>query len=342
MVVISITITASLEEIVSGIPRFITLSANIPSNIYYSLDGSTPDINSTIYTGQITLPTNQTVIVLQVFATNGVDSSPIVSQTYEVDILGPDLRVGHSGTNAAAQSVPTVDQYPFGTPPIMPNQIFTGIGSAGNTVDDPTLPEFPTGYDGNGNPTGFTNEQLVGIPTETQLQVFSETNVEGERGYGIGTIPRHTVAKSAEAPPEQSTYNSALFDPRAMVTIQDLTKPQDPNLPAFINRAYFTTENKFTRTGNLMFNTALDSPPTTGSLVRVVRDTVNNVVKFYYFDDVGDSKWIISTIPADGLPNITRNYSEAMVPMTNTKGGKVGSGGRFVYRWYWPLARYLY
>jgi hypothetical protein len=343
MAVISITITASTEEIISGIPRFITLATNIPANIFYSLDGSTPTTSSTIYVGQFPLPTNQTTVVLQVYATNGTDSSPVVSQTYSMDIIGPDLRVPHSGTNAPANSVPQNNIFPFGTPPIQPNQIFTGQGSAGYTTDDPTLPETNTGYDGAGNETGFTNTPLIGIPTQQQPQMYSESDGEGNQGYGIGTIPRHSVAPLNTVAPEQSAYNSVLFDPRAMVIVQDFTQPQDPGLPATINRMSFTTEDAaHTRQGNLFYNTALDAPPATGCFVRSMKNLSNNTITYYYFDNVGNSRWIISTISSAGIPNLTRDYSSQIVPMTNSRGGAVGNGGRNVYKWYFPFGRYLF
>jgi hypothetical protein len=77
MVVISVSIIESTEQVVSGIPRFITIETNIISVIYYTLDGSVPTINSTIYIDPIQLPLGPPTIVLSVFATNGTDTSPV-------------------------------------------------------------------------------------------------------------------------------------------------------------------------------------------------------------------------------------------------------------------------
>jgi len=331
MAVISITITASDEQVISGIPRFITLNANIPSNIYYTLDGSEPTTSSLVYVNPIELPTNETIIVVSVFATNGTDSSPIITNTYTFE-RGADLRVPHSGTDAPAQATPKNDLYPFGSPPYQPGQLYLGQEEAGFTTDNPLLPETATGWDGDGYETGFTNEPLIGVPTKSQPIQFSTTDQEGLSGYGIGTFPRHSITPD-KAPPEQGVVGK-LIDPRTLVVYQDLTQPQDPGLPPFINRANFTLEDvNRTRTGNQYFNTALDAPPTSGSFVKAHFNPTDNTITYYYYDN-SVSRWIISKMPAP--PPAITNYSGSMV----FKRADQGSG--FVFKWIPFKGQYLY
>lgn len=331
MAVISITITASDEQVIFGIPRFITLNANISSTIFYTLDGTEPTTSSLIYVSPIELSTNETVIIVSVFATNGTDSSPIITNTYQQE-RGPDLRVPHSGTNAPANSVPKNDPYPFGTPPYQPGQLYLGQEEAGFTTDNPLLPETATGWDGDGYETGFTNDPLIGVPTKSQPIQYSTTDQEGISGYGIGTFPRHSITPD-KVPPVQGVVGK-LIDPRTLVVYQDLTQPQDPDLPPFINRANFTLEDvNRTRSGNQYFNTGLDSPGPTGSFVKAHFNPTDNTITYYYYDN-SVSRWIISKIPAP--PPAISNYSSSMV----FKRGQEGAG--FVFKWIWPKGQYLY
>src|SRR5690606_24835193 len=85
MAVISLTITDSQEQIVSGIPRYISLSANIHSTIFYTLDGSDPTTMSDIYLEPIITESSSQLLTLKAFATNGIDSSPIIVEVYYSD-----------------------------------------------------------------------------------------------------------------------------------------------------------------------------------------------------------------------------------------------------------------
>src|SRR5271166_3530256 len=100
MAVISVTVTQSEEQVVSGIPKTVSITTNIPATIFYTLDGSTPTLFSTMYTGPIFLPVSQLLVVLSILATNGTDSSPIVVEQYETDIVNSNARLPHSSTNA--------------------------------------------------------------------------------------------------------------------------------------------------------------------------------------------------------------------------------------------------
>lgn len=334
MAVISITITESAEQIVSGIPRSVSITTNIPTTIFYTLDGSSPNLFSTIYTFAIQLPTDKLIFTLSIFATDGVTNSSIVTSTYQTILTGKNVRTPHSGTNAQPNSVQGLnDPYPFGSTPIMPGQIFLGSQQSGLTVDNPLLTEFPTGFDGFGNPTGFVNEPLIGIPTETQPVILSETNAQGERGNGIGTLPKSTI-QSPVPPPLQQEYTSPqLFDPRALVIFQDFTKPNDPTKPVMINRQHFSLEDvNNTRDGNQYYNTGLDNAGTTGSFLRQHYNPADQTMTYYYRDSASN-RWIISKTPYTPTADSGKYYN---VVMSNKPGMEM------VFRWIQFKGNFLY
>lgn len=332
MTVISVSVTQSAEEVVSGIPRFITISTNVMATIFYTLDGSDPTLFSNIYTDTLQLPTNLLKVTLKILATNGTDSSPIVSNTYQTVELGKNARTPHSGTNAQANAPNTSQNpYPFGTNPIQPNQIFLGAGEAGLTVDNPLLPETSTGFNGQFEETGFVNEPLIGIPTETQPIIYSESNAIGERGPGIGTLPPNTVQKPVP-PPEQQNFSDKLFDPRALVIFQDFTKPNDPNIPVEINRQFFSLQNvNVDKQGANLFN-SVDTAGPTGSFLRQHYNPTDQTLTYYYFDS-SCNRWIISKTAY--TPNADDGKYYNMV-FSREKGAG------FVFKWVNFKANYLF
>jgi hypothetical protein len=324
MTVISISITNSTTQIVSGIPKTVSLSTNIPATIFYTLDGSVPTIYSTIYTGPIFLPLAPLIITLNIFATDGVNYSPIITEIYATDAVDGNVRLPHSATTAPVGPICPPDNYPFGTPPCFPNQQYTSPANAGITVYNPALPAEPTAFDGQGNPTSYTNEPYD--ITNYQIE-YSTTNAEGEQGVGIGNLPGGAIntqlADLANVPdqgPETTDQFTQFFDPRAFVVFQDF-RQQDPNDPPQINRQYFTLENvERVRNGDFYFNTGQDSTaPPSGSFIRSAYNPNNNTISHYYRDNWAN-RWIISTCPYE---KGNGNYDGNLSTQTIWNGGKV-------------------
>lgn len=339
MAVISVTVTQSAEQVVSGIPKTVSITTNLPATIFYTMDGTDPTLFSAMYTGPIFLPFDQLLVTLKILATNGVDSSPIVIEQYMTDMVsGSNARLPHAGTNALPGSV-IPDQYPFGTPPFQPQQIFTNPADAGAyTVYNKDLPATPTGYDGQGNPTGFTNQPY----DRTNYQItYTDRDHSGNQGGNIGNMPGKTtlpypsdvqpdMGQTSGQGPEQTQQFTTLFDPRAMVIFQDFSK-EDPNDPPQINRQFFSLENnERARDGAFYFNTGQDaSAPLSGSFVRAHYNPRTNTITHYYRDS-WSNKWIISTAPY--TPNGTFDGNMAQMAM----GTKSGAG--VVFEWL-PFAR---
>lgn len=320
MAVISISITESEEQVVAGIPRIISVSTNVSSTIFYTLDGSVPSLFSTIYTGPIFLPVDKLTVIFNVFASNGVDSSPIITETYMTNMLG-NTRLAHSATDQNSEvSIPGL--YPFGTPPIQPNAAFLSPALAGVTVDDPEKPSSGTGFDGDGNQTGYTDQPYN---IENYQIIYSTTDALGQTGYGVGNLPATAKIKLEEPIPETTEQFSNMFDPRAFVIFQDFDK-ENPNDPPQINRQFFTLEdpNK-ARDGNHYFTSGLDAPPVNGSFLRSHYNPRDNTISYYYFDS-WTNKWIISKQQFKPTGNFDGNL--AAMPI----GGRE-PGSRYVYQW---------
>lgn len=323
MVVISISVIASTDQIVSGIPRTVSISTNVSSTIFYTLDGSTPNLFSTIYTGPIFLPVSQFLVTLSILATDGVNYSPVVVEQYQTDMVDSNVRLPHSATDANALPNTFNPTYPFGTPPFQPQQQYLNPALAGVTVYDPALPAVPTGYGADGYPTGYTNQPWN---IENYQIPYSTTDAEGQMGPGIGTIPAKTATPVNPDPaygPEQTQQFTTTFNPRALVIFQDFSQ-ENPNDPPQINRAFFTMENpEKARDGVYYFNSGPDgAPPPSGSFVRSHYNPRTNEVTYYYRDG-WSNQWIISTAPF--VPSGSFDGNLALMP--------VAFGGRVIE---WP------
>jgi hypothetical protein len=288
MTVISVSIEESSEQIMSGIPKYLTITTNVTAVIFYTLDGTTPTLFSEIYTGPIYLPTDKLSVIFKVFANDGITSSSILTETYQTNIIG-NTRLAHSGTDAqAGENLPGV--YPFGTNPLQPTTTFTSSAEVGVTVLNPDLPSTSTGFDGSGNETGFTNEPYN---IENYQINYSTRDAIGQSGLGIGTLPAKTTINPAVSDPEETNQFTATFNPRAFVIFQDFSKAT-PSDPAQINRQFFTLEDgEKARDGNAYYNSGLDAPPVSGSFLRSHYNPKDNTMNYYYLD-TWTNKWIIS------------------------------------------------
>ena len=303
MSVINIIITASATQTIPGIPDTISLGTNEPATIFFTLDGSIPDTFSPIYTVPVVMPQTLLNVVLSVFATNGVDNSAIITQTYsttpeQLPAYAAGARISRSATTNLNNASSTNSLYPFGTDGPNPNFQYTGTQNAGITVYNESQPATPSGFDGNGNPAGFVNNPTS--VNNTFKQIYSTENSEGEVYPGVGNLPAKTriIGKTTpmEYVQEQSSTADKIFNPRALVIYQDATM-EDPTNPVIINRSDFSLENtEIVKDGVLLMNTALDSPPTQGSFVRREFNPRTNSFTVYYRDNTVN-RWIISTFP---------------------------------------------
>lgn len=328
MSVISITITESDVEIIAGIPQTVALSSNIPATIFYTLDGTEPTTSSSVYTTALSLPTNQNAVTLKVFATDGVNSSPILTWEFKSDFIG-DRRPRDEVTN--------IDNT------CNKNSIFasrTQSGSAiygntaGITVDAPDLPGIGDGYDGTG--TGKFAD-YTDLPLDDYEIIYSETNYIGETGKGLGTLPAHVTIRIPFPVQEPSVgtgsnkTSSLLFNPKSLVIFQDSREP-DP-IPT-VNRPFFSLENQEkARYGVGYFTTAFEGNTVHGSALKSQYNPTDGTITYYYRDSL-TNRWIISKTPYTPQPQGINNLSR--IVFGRGEGvGKVFKWILFKYRTLW-------
>lgn len=320
MSVITLSIIISPISIIQGIPKDLTISTNVPATIFYTLNGDLPTLNSLIAVGPIDLTTPGTGITLKCFATNGIDTSAIITQIYGT-VQAPDTRkprdkvIGLSSNSSASQNYGI-----FGSNSPNPNITWGSIG--GTTVDDPTIPNIPDGYAGFGDGTRSNGTDL---PLEDYEFIKTTTNYIGETGRGIGTLPTIKIIIPPQ-PPTTSDTSKKLFNPRALVIIQDGTKaPDDPNL-VMINRESFTLGNGSDENGTEAAKTAMEGAVNTGSFVKQFYNPRDQTITYYYHDSKS-LRWIISKEPYINKNVNLFNYSLMIMP------SRGGAGARYVYGW---------
>ena len=322
MATITITIAESPLQLLAGIPSNITLSTNVPSTIFYTLDGSEPSFSSPVALGQIIMPTDSGSVVLKAFATDGVDTSAVITQEYITNVVPArhpydKVTIGDDSCGKAT--------YPFGSPAGAFNipQIFGNTG--GVIVDSNQATRTPDGYDGTATSTGagfFT-------PPESQYQfLLSETNAIGEMGRGLGTLPARVISvKPRNDNTQQQSSNAAspFFDPRALVVFQDSRDEQyDPDVPK-INRPYFDLEDQAkARDGSML--TTTDSVTPQGGFLKAHYNPTDNTLTYYYYDN-RVARWIISKEPYHASQNPTSNMS-GMVTRSSR-----GQGVGMIFKW---------
>lgn len=315
MSVISLTITQSSEETVSGIPNTISISSNVPSIIFYTLDGSSPTAYSPVYTHSIELPSYLPSLTLNVLATDGTSNSSVYTQTFTADLSSiVNLTQGAQVSQATVASIgnPANNNslFPFGTPRLGIYDTITGRGNPDKTLLNESLPSSPNAFDADGNPTSFTNQPLdpFGYPPKAE-----DKNV---RVIGDNGPPKN---------PQEASNNDKLFNPKALVIYHDASNT-DPLVPKIINRAAFSLENsERTKDGILLSTTGLDSPTITGSFIKSHYNPNTGEMTTYYRDS-SVNRWIISTWKYSPTSQSTGSF-------TNLVFGR-GDGSRFVYPWH--------
>lgn len=314
MAVIVITFTSATEQLISGIPKTVTITTNIPALVFYTLDGTTPTTGSDLYTDPVSLPTNQPGVTLKAFATNGVDTSDITTQRYSPDITHARL--------------------PYAKVQIL-TQPSTGCGTRGDSPTealysqpaDTPLDAFgvtPVEVDGYGYDPSVYPMQRYDQPKESYPWIYSETNAIGEMGRDIGTLPARATVIYAEPPPEESELNKATYNPKAWVTIHDGTQPNENEDTLF--RPYYDGENVDAMYGSRLGNSAMrdgDMMPN-GSALRYQYNPRENTVTFYYRDS-RNNRWIISKEP------VRATLPTNQTPLYNFVSPNCGD--RHVYRW---------
>lgn len=321
MPVITITVTDSPIQIVAGIPLNVTLTTNIPATIFYTLDGTNPTFDSDIAIGPIQLPTQNPSVELKTFASNGTDTSTVVSILYSPSwagdrrprdqVISSDAGCGPCGTTPKPFTIASPD----------PNAVYGN--TAGVTVDAPGIVGIPDQFDGKGTGT-YADETDLPYHRWNYDIVYSESNSLGQTGHGIGNLPATVKVYNPVKLNNSNNANSDLFNPRAMVVVQDGREPpQDPNTP-MINRQFFSLGNPERIRDGIGFNTTgFEGSATTGSFLKAHYNPTEDTYTYYYRDSE-TNRWIISIEPASkAKSNHASNMGNYLLPPTSFAEKKV-------------------
>lgn len=284
MTVITLTFVGSEEEIVSGIPRFMTIESNVPATIHFTLDGSTPTTDSPIFVDTFEMPDNKNSVTLSAF---GIDSenntSPILTQVFAPDTtrITVSRRVGLEGF--------VIDRATDDTDNVV------GFGADGEPV---AFTDFST---------SFLNLRLIrsekglhGIADGTQVEVSMPD-------------PDSTITTSDDGfTPFSTPEVGELFNPEARFILIDNRKDNDIDIAL---KPYGSLHNVYEEFGGKrLLHPADDATYVSGGHVRRFFNSKNKTMVTYYFDH-NESRWVknIQKLP-EGIPAV--NYgSTAHLPI---------------------------
>lgn len=317
MPVISLTVTQSSSQTVSGIPDTITVSTNIPSIIFFTLDGSIPDTNSSVYINPIKLPTYLNAVTVNILATDGTSISSLYSQTFTANLstivnITEGARFPQATQSDNGNSISENSLFPFGSIDSGSSVRYTGIGNSQNTIYNESLPgTVSNGYNAEGLAASFSNEPLGPFETPPSPEDKNVTVI------GINGPTEYVQAFSSN--------NDKLFNPKALVIYHDASNT-DPLTPTIINRPHFSLENpEAIKDGILLSTHTLNSPTITGSFIKSHYNPNTGMMTTYYRDS-SVNRWIISEWAfTPTAPNLGS--------FSNIVFGR-DSGSKHVYSWH--------
>lgn len=277
--IIILTIQESERQIIAGFPEYITLTTNVPSTIFYTLDGSDPDENSEIFVTKLVLPLTGLTLTLKAMAVSNSVTSAILEKTYLTDQSNLDRArlIGKEGINLLPPDSEVVDHLSF---------------------------------DQDGNEAQTTSID------EIDLDLIASTRAN--RGQPIPKVPGGTTVDfinfplKVETPTETivSYLNRDRFNPRAAFIIIDGTSQNaiDQQIVRVVNRpsgsmdllSRIHTQNM----SNYQLNTA--------NFVRSMLNPKTGKMTFYYRDS-RENRWIRSDQQAPG-PGLNLSFNSGGPP----------------------------
>jgi len=268
MAIVTLSFTGSEEEIASGIPKYMTIESNIPATIYYTLDGSTPTFNSSIYIDTFGMPDAMTSVILSAFGVDGLNNiGPILTQTFSADVT----RV----------------------------TVARNVGMEGFVLNRANMgPDYPDRY----GPDGYV-ATFLDVDPETLDIIRKEHGINGiepgtviEIGYPIPSDP--WTIDETEFVPFSSPEKAQFFNPHARMIVIDNRKNNEINLTL---RPFGSLSNIYKEFGGKRIREAADDATyVSGGFVRRFYDAKNNIMVSYYFDH-NESRYIknIQALPSN-------------------------------------------
>jgi hypothetical protein len=260
---ISLTIEKSQIELISGIPEYIIFLTDVPSTVFYTLDGTVPDADSLVADGRVYLPSNQGSVVLTAVAISDDDNSDLIVE--EFSTIMKINKVQHTGYEGI--------------------RILPANGE----------PILNLGYDENGEASQQSSivlEELDVVASRTDytgMPILGENDGKTSKEF-INLIKDKT--KYSHPYKSSPNNNNVFFDPKAKyIEIDGTTSAaMEGQIVKIVNRPYgnFDPVSKGYNEGKKQSENVI-----TGNLVRSIYDPFTGLyVSFYY--ESKDSRWIVS------------------------------------------------
>lgn len=267
---ITLTIEKSSIELVLGIPEYLAISTDVPSSVYYTLDGTVPDESSLLAGSKIYLPNNLKSFKISIKAISETSYSDVYTEEFSVsgfkNINGPYL-VGKEG----------IKILPPGSEQV-----------------------FSLGYDENGDEvqgSAIVLEELDIMASEQNyLGISTDSFADGKTSKDFINFPlkgSNSSFLSSSSPNNQNVF----FDPKAkLIEIDGSTQEMfDNQIVKIINRPMntFDPASRSYAEGRKSSEAVV-----TGNLVRAIYDPSTGYYISYYYESK-DSRWIISKQKVD-------------------------------------------
>lgn len=260
MAIVTLTYTGSEEKIVSGIPKRVTITSNIPATIYFTLDGTTPTTSSAIYTETLDMPDNVNSVILSAFGVDSYDvSGPILTQTFAADVSRIDIARITGSEGFVVSRADTGDDTPDG---------FLADGETPARFIDLSDDELDiirseSGFEGIGEGTKI--EVLVPDPSDTATYIDDD-------------FTAYSTPEIAE-----------MFNPTAKVIFIDTRKDNEVNP---VLRPHGSLSDPYKEFGgHRIRNPADDATYVSGGFIKRFYDQKNNLMTSFYFDH-NENRWI--------------------------------------------------
>ena len=268
MAIVVLTFIPSDTEITSGIPRYMTIESNVPSTVYFTLDGSTPTLDSAIYTDTFQFPDGQTSVTLSAFGVDGDNNvGPVLTQVFAADTTDITVRQLHEGI--------IIDAW-----------------------DD--LTNIVSGYDADGQPASF--QDLEDYEIELLKKDRGRLGIEEGVAVKVGIpLPQDTsFPYDDNFQPFSTPEFPEMFNPEARTIIIDNRDGKNPlNI---IPKPYGSLRNSDRENGGWRYLVP-DGEYVSGGYLRTFYDRKNGVMVSYYFDhNTGRHVKNISQLP-ENIPS---------------------------------------
>lgn len=270
MAYVTLTFTAADTEIVSGVPTSVTIDSDVPATIYYTMDGTAPGFDSSVYVEALQIPTGTMSFTLSAFGVDGDGyESDILSQFFATDTMQLDRA-----------------------------RLINGEGIIVDRSDDPT--NTVVGYDASGAAGSFADL------TDQFLYDQSIHSAHGAPGDKPGTLVEVNIPAPSDTPypyddqfqGASNTRYAATFNPYAKTITIDNREDNEVNP---ILRPWGSLENIYRENGGVRVRSSSQGACyISGGFTRRFYDRANGTMVSYYFDH-NEARWIKNTqaLPAN-------------------------------------------